>query len=86
MKKLFPVTYMRIVAKPVPKRILPHVQIVGKPKYQKKIAQRETLNVVSNTLAAHCNIIVAEDVKVKTRRILFGRSEFLIKKVSLEPT
>jgi len=63
-------------------RILPVVRIVMKQKYQKKIAQRKTLNVVSNTLAAHCSIIVAEDVKVNIRRILSGRFEFLIKKVS----
>jgi hypothetical protein len=63
-------------------RILPVVRIVMKQKYQKKIAQRKTLNVVSNTLVAHCSIIVAEGVKVKTRRILSGRFEFLIKTVS----
>jgi hypothetical protein len=75
MKKAFVVTSINIVAELAQKRILLFAQPVRmEQKYQKKIALRNTMVVVSNTLALICSIIAANVVKEKTLPILFGHS------------
>jgi hypothetical protein len=75
MKKALVATYINIVAVLAQKRIILFAQPVRmEQKYQKKIALRNTMVVVSNTLALICSIIAANVVKEKTLPILFGHS------------
>jgi hypothetical protein len=75
MKKALVATYINIVAVLAQKRIILFAQPVRmEQKYQKKIALRNTMVVVSNTLVLICSIIAANVVKEKTLPILFGHS------------
>jgi len=65
---------MNTVAVLVPKKISLPAQTVGRLKYQKKIAFRNRMVAVTNTLVVIRNIIAATDVKAKTQRTSFGHS------------